>query len=69
MSYEEAASICDCALGTMKSRVSRARAALQTILESGTMPRRSSDELASSEVFRSIMDDVDHLTANGPGGD
>ena len=67
MSYEEAASICDCALGTMKSRVSRARTALQAILESGTMPRRSSDVLPSSEVFRSIMDDVDHLTTNGPG--
>ena len=69
LSYEEGAAICDCAVGTMKSRVSRARAALQTILESGTMPLRSSDELASSEVFRSIMDDVDHLTANGPGRD
>jgi RNA polymerase sigma-70 factor, ECF subfamily len=31
-SYEEAASICGCAVGTIKSRVSRARAQLQTIL-------------------------------------
>ena len=67
LSYEEGAAICDCAVGTMKSRVSRARTALQAILESGTMPRRSSDVLPSSEVFRSIMDDVDHLTTNGPG--
>jgi len=56
-------------VGTMKSRVTRGRAALQTILESGEMPLRSGDEIPSSDVFRSIMDDVDHLTANGPGRD
>ncbi|GLQ55741.1 RNA polymerase sigma factor [Devosia nitrariae] len=32
-SYEEAAEICDCAIGTMKSRVSRARVRLQELLE------------------------------------
>jgi RNA polymerase sigma-70 factor (ECF subfamily) len=32
-SYEEAADICDCAIGTMKSRVSRARTRLQEILQ------------------------------------
>src|SRR5690606_9835988 len=32
-SYEEAAAICDCAVGTMKSRVSRARTRLQDILQ------------------------------------
>ena len=32
-SYEEAAGICGCAVGTIKSRVSRARARLQEILE------------------------------------
>ena len=31
-SYEEAAEICDCAVGTMKSRVSRARTRLQGML-------------------------------------
>ncbi|MEN3975367.1 sigma-70 family RNA polymerase sigma factor [Emcibacter sp. SYSU 3D8] len=33
MSYEEAASICDCAIGTIKSRVSRARSELQQLLD------------------------------------
>ncbi len=32
-SYEEAAEICDCAVGTMKSRVSRARSRLQELLQ------------------------------------
>ena len=32
-SYEEAADICKCAVGTMKSRVSRARTRLQDILK------------------------------------
>jgi RNA polymerase sigma-70 factor (ECF subfamily) len=32
-SYEEAAEICDCAVGTIKSRVSRARTRLQELLE------------------------------------
>ena len=32
-SYEEAAEICACAVGTMKSRVSRARTRLQDLLQ------------------------------------
>ena len=32
-SYEEAAEICGCAVGTIKSRVSRARSRLQEVLE------------------------------------
>lgn len=69
LSYEEGAEICGCAVGTMKSRVSRARTALHAILDSGTMPLRSGDILPSSDVFRAIMDDVDQLTANGPSGE
>ncbi len=34
LSYEEAADVCDCALGTIKSRVSRARTALLKLLDS-----------------------------------
>ena len=37
--YEEAAAICNCAVGTVKSRVSRARRALQTLLDDGKYDR------------------------------
>jgi RNA polymerase sigma-70 factor (ECF subfamily) len=40
LTYEDAAAICGCAPGTMKSRVSRARAELHRILASGALPRR-----------------------------
>lgn len=66
LSYEEGAAICGCAVGTMKSRVSRARAALQAILESGDMPLRSCDERPGSDTFRAIMDNVDELTSGAP---
>ena len=66
LSYEEGAAICNCAVGTMKSRVSRARAALQAILEGGDMPLRSHDMLPASDAFRAIMDNVDDLTGGAP---
>jgi len=43
-SYEEASEICQCAVGTIKSRVGRARAALTQMIEGGTMPDRNGDE-------------------------
>ena len=43
LSYEEAAKVCGCAVGTVKSRVARARQALERMLsgsESGRLPSR-----------------------------
>lgn len=37
LSYEEAAAVCDCRIGTIKSRVSRARADLKRMLDDGTL--------------------------------
>ncbi|MDE2184094.1 MAG: sigma-70 family RNA polymerase sigma factor [Alphaproteobacteria bacterium] len=52
-SYDEAAGICGCAVGTIKSRVSRARKQLQTLVEgsAGRLPdrRERADDLA--DVF------------------
>ncbi len=54
-SYEEAAEICGCAIGTIKSRVGRARAALTSMLEDGDIPRRSlDDELAHGAILKEL---------------
>jgi RNA polymerase sigma-70 factor (ECF subfamily) len=57
--YEEAAAICECAVGTVKSRVSRARRALQGILESGSYRR---DGSAAGEAMNSILADAERLS-------
>jgi len=57
--YEEAAEICGCAVGTVKSRVSRARRALQAILEEGAYDR---DGRPASEAMRSILSDAERLS-------
>jgi RNA polymerase sigma-70 factor (ECF subfamily) len=57
--YEEAAEICGCAVGTVKSRVSRARRALQAILEVGDYRR---DGQPASDAMRSILSDAERLS-------
>jgi RNA polymerase sigma-70 factor (ECF subfamily) len=57
--YEEAAEICGCAVGTVKSRVSRARRALQGILEDGAYDR---DGLPAGDAMRSILSDAERLS-------
>ena len=57
--YEEAADICGCAVGTVKSRVSRARKALQAILEDGSYDR---DGLSAGDAMRSILADAERLS-------
>lgn len=64
-SYEEAAEICGCAVGTVKSRVSRARSALASILESGPKQRFAGDEVRPSQSADLIMAEVKSLTKRG----
>ena len=56
--YEEAAEICGCAVGTVKSRVSRARRALQGILETGAYDR---DGRSAGDAMNSILAAAEHL--------
>ncbi|MBX7527774.1 sigma-70 family RNA polymerase sigma factor [Qipengyuania vesicularis] len=59
-SYEEAANICGCAVGTIKSRVGRARAALNTMLSDGSIPKRSIDD---ETAHRAILEELDDVAA------
>lgn len=64
MAYEEAAKICGCALGTMKSRVSRARAALEAILASGQLDQSRAEAMPASEAMGAIMTSVEVLSGS-----
>ena len=57
--YEEAAEICNCAVGTVKSRVSRARRALQDILDRGDYDR---DGASAGEAMGSILAHAERLS-------
>jgi RNA polymerase sigma-70 factor (ECF subfamily) len=57
--YEEAAEICGCAVGTVKSRVSRARRALQAVLERGDYSR---DGRSAGEAMGSILAQAERLS-------
>ena len=57
--YEEAAEICNCAVGTVKSRVSRARRAVQAALVSGGYER---DGAAAGDAMGSILSDAERLS-------
>jgi len=59
-SYEEAANICGCAVGTIKSRVGRARAALNSMLADGDIPQRDIEDAAA---HRAILEELDEVAA------
>ncbi|HEX7783349.1 MAG TPA: sigma-70 family RNA polymerase sigma factor [Sphingobium sp.] len=60
--YEEAAEICGVAVGTIKSRVARGRAALEQILDGGDLPSRRLQKTSETGALNEIMDDVDRLS-------
>jgi RNA polymerase sigma factor (sigma-70 family) len=61
--YEEAAEICGCAVGTIKSRVARGRVALENLLTEGKLPsRREHVTDGSRTALQSIMGEVDDLS-------
>ncbi len=59
--YEVAAAICNCAVGTIKSRVARGRAALEVLIAEGRLPSRRSS-VSAGNALDTIMRQVDQLT-------
>ena len=63
--YEEAAEICGCAVGTIKSRVARGRVALEALMSGGTLPsRRQHKTDPDKTALQTIMNEVDELSRN-----
>ena len=60
LSYDEAAEICGCATGTIKSRVSRARKALAEIMEKGSYDT-SADGISALDAIDTILAEADDL--------
>lgn len=60
LSYEEAAEICGCAVGTVKSRVSRARKALEAIMASGKFDG-DADEVRAIDAMDAILNEANTL--------
>jgi RNA polymerase sigma factor (sigma-70 family) len=60
--YEEAAEICGCAVGTIKSRVARGRVALESLMSEGKLPSRREQASSDQSALQSIMSEVDELS-------
>ena len=61
--YEEAADICGCAVGTIKSRVARGRVALEALMSGGKLPsRRQHKTYPNKSALQEIMAEVDELS-------
>src|SRR3954454_12562769 len=61
--YEEAAEICQVAVGTIKSRVARGRVALEALLTDGQLPsRRDHENVSGQTALQTIMGEVDDLS-------
>lgn len=66
MSYEDAARVCGCATGTIKSRVNRARAKLAALLDRTSSEDFAPDPVAMAVVMASFRGSGVSLSRHGP---
>lgn len=62
--YEEIAQICGIALGTVKSRISRARAMLSAVMEGGVLPDFRHNFVMEGDVIETFFAQLRHVLAN-----
>lgn len=65
MAYEEAAQVCQVAVGTIKSRVSRARRALETLLSEASSRKPAEHEIGAAQAFDDILEQAATLARGG----
>jgi RNA polymerase sigma-70 factor (ECF subfamily) len=66
MAYEEAAQVCQCAVGTIKSRVSRARRALEALLnEPGPRDTNAKIDIPADKAFDDLLEQAATLADRG----
>ena len=63
LSYDEAAEICECAVGTIKSRVSRARKALTVIMETAAF-ENDKDDISALNALDEILSEADEIASD-----
>lgn len=61
LSYEEVAQICGCAVGTVKSRVSRARTALESMLNDGSAGFNDDENARAGQAVADIMAQAEQI--------
>ena len=69
LTYDEVAEICGCAIGTIKSRVSRARKTLLELVDENSTGFNSDPNLQASDTLEEIMAEAHALSGGtrGPG--
>lgn len=65
-SYEDAAAICHCAVGTVKSRVARARKSLLSLLEGNDPLPPTAESGDAGEAAEEILAQLDRLAPDAP---
>ncbi len=63
LSYDEAAEICGCAVGTIKSRVSRARKELEIIMENAAFDTKA-DNVEALNAMDEILDEAEKIATS-----